>query len=589
MAEINQQILQQYYDSRNYAAAAEYLKTATAKDYRSQQQLNAHIRQLERDAAIQKSIYNGLDDNQKEAYAFMQGLNGVGTIPRNRTITINGVKTKEVNRYGTNYLNYINSLKSNDGTALDRIAIDINSEDDLSLLTSTLGLQNINSNDMGISYQPLVNGKHRIILSRDNKNLYKVLSAVENISSRSGWDIADNIAGKTALGTGMGAAGGAAIAGVGTLPGALVGAGVGLVTGIGEEVYNSVTNSNRFDIYGVAPSGNVYSTDKFNYDNLKAAMEEVSKANDIYSDINLVKESQQTFTTKTVVTQFLGAGHAEAFKALQQGKIDPTTYDKIAQNWEDAYDRLISGADFTKHEVYAWSADSGKGVNLTKVDNADVPDLKGEVLLAMKEGRVSKALCIKDGEIGTLLTIDPQKDKDGNWSKGKGDIQKQIFIQGLFEGTAEQAFEVDTKSKAARQNADMKRWNYEQKLSTGVTVGYSEGSPYMKSTDDKGNMFISSISEEDMVRNLNENAILENSVLEVLANIDENGELPYQTINGRRVRPTIESMLNAYSIAATNELYPKGSTTERERIQYQNNMYNAMQALYNRYYNYQHN
>ena len=589
MAEINQQILQQYYDSRNYAAAAEYLKTATAKDYHSQQQLNAHIRQLERDAAIQKSIYNGLDDNQKEAYAFMQGLNGTGTIPRNRTITINGVKTQEVNRYGTNYLNYMNSLKSNDGTALDRIAIDINSEDDLSLLTSTLGLQNINSNDMGISYQPLVNGKHRIILSRDNKNLYKVLSAVENISSRSGWDIVNNIAEKTVLGTGMGAAGGAVVGGVGAGPGAVVGAGVGLGTAIGEEIVNSLIGSDRFNIYGVAPSGNVYSTDEFNYDNLEAAMEEVSKANDIYNDINLVKESQQTFTTKTVVTQFLGAGHAEAFKALQQGKIDPTTFDKIAQNWEDAYDRLISGADFTKHEVYAWSADSGKGVNLTKVDNADVPDLKGEVLLAMKEGRVSKALCIKDGEIGTLLTIDPQKDKNGEWSKGKGDIQKQIFIQGLFEGTAEQAFEADTKSKAARQNADMKRWNYEQKLSTGVTVGYSEGSPYMKAPDAKGNMSISSISEEDMVRNLNENAILENSVLEVLANIDENGELPYQTINGRRVRPTIESMLNAYSIAATNELYPKGSTTERERIQYQNNMYNAMQALYNRYYNYQHN
>ena len=589
MAEINQQILQQYYDSRNYAAAAEYLKTAIAKDYRSQQQLNAHIRQLERDAAIQKSIYNGLDDNQKEAYAFMQGLNGVGTIPRNRTITINGVKTKEVNRYGTNYLNYMSSLKSNDGTALDRIAIDINSEDDLSLLTSTLGLQNINSNDMGISYQPLVNGKHRIILSRDNKNLYKVLSAVESISSRSGWDIVNNIAEKTVLGTGMGAAGGSFFAGVGALPGAVVGAGVGLVTGIGEEIYNSVTNSDRFDIYGVAPSGNVYSTDEFNYDNLEAAMEEVSKANDIYNDINLVNDSQQTVTTETVVTQFLGAGHAEAFKALQQGKIDPTTYDKIAQNWEDAYDRLISGADFTKHEVYAWSADSEEGVNLTKVDNADVPDLKGEVLLAMKEGRVSKALCVKDGEIGTLLTITPQTDKNGEWSEGKGDVQKQIFIQGLFEGTAEQAFEADTKSKAARQNADMKRWNYEQKLSTGVTVGYSEGSPYIKAPDAKGNMSISSISEEDMVRNLNENAILENSVLEVLANIDENGELPYQTINGRRVRPTIESMLNAYSIAATNELYPKGSTTERERIQYQNNMYNAMQALYNRYYNYQHN
>ena len=171
----------------------------------------------------------------------------------------------------------------------------------------------------------------------------------------------------------------------------------------------------------------------------------------------------------------------------------------------------------------------------------------------MKEGRVSKSLCVKDGEIGTLLTITPQTDKDGEWSEGKGEIQKQIFIQGLFEGTAEQAFEADTKSKAARQNADMKRWNYEQKLSSGVTVGYSGGSPYMKAPDANGNMAIATISEEDMVRNLNENAILENSVLEVLANIDENGELPYQTINGKRIRPTIESILNAYSIAATNE------------------------------------
>ena len=589
MANIDKQVLQSYYDSRNYAAAAEYLRMATAKDYISQQQLNAHIRQLERDAAIQNSIYANLDNNQKEAYEFMQGLNGNGSIPRNQNIMINGIQTKQTNNYGTNYLAYMNSLKSNDGTALDRIAVNINSDDDLALLTSTLGFNNINSNDMGLSYQALENGKHRVIISRDNKNLYKVLNAVNDISSRNGWDIANNIAGKTIIMGGTGAAAGAPFSAVGAIPGAIVGGVVGFVGGIGEEIYNAVSNANKFDIYGVAPDGTIYSKDDFNYENLEAAMNEVNKANKIYSAINENKAKEQTFTTETVVTQFLGAGHADAFKALQQGKIDQTTYDKITKNWEDAYDRLVSGADFTKHEVYAWSADSGKGINLEKVDNINIPDLKGEVLLAMKEGRVSKSLCVKDGEIGTLLTITPQTDKDGNWSDAKGDIQKQIFIQGLFEGTAEQAFEADTKTKAARQNADMKRWNYEQKLSSGVTVGYSEGTPYIKAPDENGNMAISAISEDDMVRNLNESAILENSVLEILANLDENDELPYQTINGKRVRPSIEYMLTAYSIAATNEMYPKGSTTERERIQYQNNMYNAMKSLYDRYYNYQRN
>ena len=589
MANIDRQVLQSYYDSRNYAAAAEYLRTATAKDYSSQQQLNAHIRQLERDAAIQNSLYANLDSNQKEAYEFMQGLNGNGTIPRNRNITVNGVQTQQKNNYGTNYLTYMNSLKSNDGTALDRIAININSDDDLALLTSTLGFDNINSNNMGISYQSLGDGKHRVIIGRDNKNLYKVLNAVNNISSRSGWDIVGNIAGSTAIMGTAGAAFGTPFAAVGALPGAIVGSAVGFVGGIGEEIYNAVSNSNRFDIYGVAPSGKIYSTDEFNYSNLEAAMDEVNKANEIYLDINENKEKEQTFTTETVVTQFLGAGHAEAFKALQQGKIDPTTYDKIVKNWEDAYDRLVSSADFTKHKVYAWSADSGEGVNLSKVDNEDIPDLKGEVLLAMNEGRVSKSLCVKDGEIGTLLTIKPKTDNSGDWSEAKGEVQKQIFIQGLFEGTAEQAFESDTKSKAARQNADMKRWNYEQKLSSGVTVGYSDSIPYIKAPDANGRMAISTISEDDMVRNLNESAILESSVLEVLANLDENDELPYQTINGKRVRPSVESMLNVYSIAATNEMYPKGSTTERERIQYQNNMYNAMKTLYDRYYNYQRN
>ena len=589
MANIDEKTLQSYYDSRNYAAAAEYLRTAVAKDYRSQQQLNAHIRQLERDAAIQQSTYSGLDEDQKEAYSFMQSMNGNGVIPRNRTIKINGVDTQETNSYGTNYLNYINSLKGNDGKAIDRIAVTINSDDDLNLLASSLDCDNINSNKLGISYQPLGDGKHRVIISRDNKNLYKLLSTVNDLSSKSALSIAGGIAEKTVYGTSFGIGIGSMFAGVGAIPGAMIGAGTGFVTGIGSEIYDAIANSNRFDIYGISPDGKIYNTDNFNYDSLKKAMSEVDKANEVYKDINEIKQQEQTFTTETVVTQFLGAGHAEAYKALQKGEIDQNTYDKIAKNWEDAYDRLISSADFTKNPVYAWSADSGEGVNLTQVNNADIPDLKGEVLLAMKEGRVSKALCVKDGEIGTLLTITPKTDKNGDWSEGKGEIQKQIFIQGLFEGTAEQAFEADTKTKAARQNADMKRWNYEQTLSNGVTVGYSGGIPYIKKPNANDSTIIAECSEEDLLRNLNESAILESSVLEILANLDDNGELPYQTINGKRVRPTIESMLNAYSIAATNEIFPKGSTTEIERIQYQNNIFNAMQALYDRYYKYQHN
>lgn len=596
MGQIDQNILQSYYDSRNYEAAANYLRTATAKDYNSQLKLNAHIRQLERDAAIQKSIYNSLNENDREAYEFTQALNGIGVIPRDRTIKENGIEITEKNGYGTTYIDNINSLSSNDGKNLNRIAINIANDDDLNAFTSALNINDINSNDIGIRYQILKGGQHRIILDKGNKNLYKVLKTINDLNNDQnlinlGRNIAIGMLGET-------------------LTNPIGGIYNGIKTGFLESnnyllsdnspqhslpgnlmtkaVINNAENK-RFAIYGVDSGGKVYSTNEFNYSNLQNAMSIADKANTIYTNINKERdEGRQDFTTEIQTTQFLGAGHAEAFKALQRGEINYDTYNNIVKTWEDGYNRLISIADFTKHDVYAWSQDSEEGEVLNKVDNADIPDLKGEVLLAMNEGRLEKSLAINDGEIGTLLVISPKNDGE-DWSKAKGEVQKMIFIPGLFEGDAEKAFETDTKAIAAKQNADMKRWNYEQKLSNGNTVGYSNGVPYIKQLSSSGKPIINSIPEEDLIKNLNESAIIEGSVQEILAKVDENGELPYQTINGKRVKPTAESKIRDYSIAATEELYPSSNYTVKDRLFYQNNIYNIMLSLYNKYYSYQRN
>lgn len=595
MGQIDQNILQSYYDSRNYEAAANYLRTATAKDYNSQLKLNARIRQLERDAAIQKSIYNSLNENDKEAYEFIQALNGIGVIPRDRTIKENGTEITEKNSYGTIYTNNINSLKSNDGKDLNRIAIYM-TDDDLDSLSSALNIKDIQHNDMQIRHDILKGGQHRIILDKGNKNLYKVLKTIDNLNNSQslinlGRNIAIGMLGETLTNPFSGIYDGIKTgflesnnyllgdnASQHSLPGNLM-----------TKAIINTENSNRFVLCGVDSRGKVYSTNEFNYSNLQNAMSIADKANEIYINFNKERdEGRQAFTTEIQTTQFLGAGHAEAFKALQRGEITYDTYNNIVKTWEDGYNRLISTADFTKHDVYAWSQDSGQGEVLNKIDNADIPDLKGEVLLAMNEGRLEKSLAINDGEIGTLLVISPKGDGD-DWSKAKGEVQKMIFIPGLFEGDAEKAFEADTKTMAAKQNADMKRWNYEQKLSNGNTVGYSNGVPYIKQLTSSGEPVINRIPEEDLIKNLNESAIIEGSVQEILANVDENGELPYQTINGQRVKPTVESKIKDYSIAATEELYPRSNYTVKDRLLYQNKIYNIMLSLYNKYYNYQHN
>ena len=589
MAQFNAQILQEYFDTRNYAGAANYLRTTEAKDYSSQLALNSKIHDLEKLAAKQKSIYADLDSDQQQAYDFMSAILGEGSIPRTRVYKENGQERRQVNNYGTEYLNKINNLKSDNGQNINRIAIDIENDDDLKALSENLGYGNLNDNTLGISIVSLGKNKgNRLIIDTTNKNLYKVLSTANKLSDKSGWDIFNNIGGeatKWGLGTGaIGATIGSVAPGIGTtVGGAIGGLGgmlVGTIKGGMDEISNAIYRSNKYKIRGIDANGKLYNDGNFNYGDLQDAIEIGDKANNIMEDVKATKTRQQSFVGESVVSNFLGAGHAEAYKLYQQHKINLDTYNKIETNWKNAYDTLIQQADFTQKEVYAWSADSGEGVNLKPVDNKLVPDLKGEVMAAMHDNRVTYSLCVSDGELGTLITITPKAqsgDDKTDWSKKKSEVQKQIWVKGLFEGTAERAFESDTKSKAARDNADMKKFNYELELADGKTVGYKPGTgAYYKTTDKDGNTIYNGLTEEQMLHELNKSNIIEEGALAALNSLNHDSN-NYNTSN-------IMNRINSLAISATNELYPQGSATDTEREYYANEIARTMANLVARYY-----
>lgn len=588
MAQFNSQELQVYFDTRNYAGAAEYLRKTKAKDYASQLALNSKIHDLEKLAAKQKSIYSNLDNDQQQAYDFMSAMLGEGSIPRNRTYIENGQERTQVNNYGTEYLNKISNLRSDNGSNINRIAIDIENDDDLEALSKSLGYGNINDNTLGISVINLGKNKgNRLIIDSSNKNLYKVLSATNKLSDKSGLDIINDIGGeatKWGLGTGaIGATIGSVVPAVGTTAGGAIGGLGGMLVGIikggADEIFNAIYRSNKYKIKGIDAKGKLYDDDDFNYGDLQDAIEIGDKANNIMEDVKATKTRQQNFVAESVVSNFLGAGHAEAYKLYKQHKINLDTYNKIEANWKKTYDTLINQADFTQKEVYAWSADSGEGVNLKSVKNELIPDLKGEIMSAMHDNRVTYSLCVSDGELGTLITIAPKSqsgDDKTDWSKKKGEIQKQVWVKGLFEGTAEKAFESDTKTKAARDNADMKKFNYELSLVNGKTVGYKPGTgAYSKTTDKNGNTIYNSISEEEMIHNLNENNIIEEGALAALNSLN-NDSNNYNTSN-------IMDRINSLAISATNELYPQGSATDTEREYYANEISRTMANLVARY------
>lgn len=588
MAEFDAQKLQKYFDNLNYAGAANYLRKTKAKDYSSQLVLNSRIHELEKLDAKQKSIYSNLDSDQEQAYDFISALYGEGSIPRNRVYEEDGQQKNQVNSYGTEYLNKVSNLKSNDGNNINRIAIDIENDDDLKALAKNLGYADIIDNDLGMSVINLGKNKGtRLIINATNKNVYKLLSATNKLSDKSGWDIMDNMSTEAMKFAGIAAVPGATIGsivpGIGTTAGgALGGLGgmlVGLVKGGVDEISNAIYRSNKYKIKGLDDDGKVYDDGDFNYGDLQDAIKIGDKANDIMEEVKATKTTEQNYIAESVVSNFLGAGQAEAYKLFKQHKINLDTYNKIKANWKEAYDNLISQADFTQNDVYAWSANSGKGVVLESVDNELIPDLKGEVMAAMNDNRVTYSLCVSDGELGTLITIAPKNqsgDGKNDWSTKKGEIQKQIWVKGLFESSAERAFESDPKTKAARDNADMKRFNYELPLVTGKTVGYKpELGAYSKTTDKNGNTIYTSISEEEMLSSLNESNVIEEKALEAL-NLLNNDPNNYNTNN-------IINKIKDFAISATNDIYPKGSVTDTEREYYANQIVINMANLVARY------
>lgn len=590
MAEFDAQKLQKLFDLKNYAEAANYLRTTKAKDYSSQLALNSKIHDLEKLAAKQKSIYSNLDNDQKQAYDFISSINTTeGSIPRNRTINIDGQEITQTNNYGTNYLNKINNLISEDNTHINRIGILIENDDDLQALSKSLGYNDIRENTIGIRYKNL--GKDegvKLYIDTDNKNLYKVLSTVNKLEDKSGWDIFNNIGNEAVKwGAVAGLAGGTigSIApGIGTIAGSSIGGlggmAVGAIKGGIDEISNAIYRNNKYHIFGVDENDKGYNDNKFNYEDLEDAIALGDKANNIVEEIEASKYKPQNFIVESVTSNFLGAGHAEAYKLYKQHKINGDTYDKIAANWKTAYDTLIKQADFAQKDVYAWSADSGKGTVLESVKNEDIPDLKGQILTSMKDNRVTYSLCVSDGELGTLITITPKAEAGDNktgWSKKKGEVYKQIWVKDLFEGSAERAFEIDTKTKAARDNADMKRFNYELNLVNGKTVGYKENiGAYSKTTDKDGNTIYNSLSEEQMLHELNQNNIIEESALAALNSLN-NDPNNYNTEN-------IFNRINSLAISATNELYPENTATDTEREYYANEIARTMANIVAKYY-----
>lgn len=569
MEEYNEQVLNSYFQRNDLYGAADYLSKCKAKDIKSQVELNARIRQLRKDAEIQKAYVNKLDQTGKDAFFFVNGLNN-NKIVHTEYDQSGNIINNTANSYGDKYTNIINNLKVNEddkvaaGKNIHSIQLKWEDEENFNTFINGLGIKDVNNNTLGLKYSIDKEGSHIVEIPVNNTNLSKVLKTANNVDDNY-WL---NVAAATATGGAAGAGIGSIVPGLGTGIGAAVGAGIsGVAAAFG-------TEPKAYTITGIG-NGFTAPADAFNSNTLDDLIDLVDEAEEIEQG-NKNKIQSVELAEEIQISQFLGAGHAQAFQAYNSNAITLEQYNKIVEERAKTYNRLLSHVDLTQYEVYkAEQSKEGNFIMKRMDDNKERGDLMKILSAALNDNRVTYSAGIKGGETGTYITIAAGTDSNGNLSQGETEQLTHIFVPGLFKSSCDEVINSDTKTMAARDNADMKRFQYGKRLHNGIYVGYdTEHGHYSINTDDEGNEVKQSISESEMLQHLNREHIIDTSVDQILMKLDD----PDNKVD-------IDKLCKLAANVGTNDLYPEGAYTRRERIYQQDLLFKDIYALLNLYIN----
>lgn len=548
--------LVKYYNTRNYQGAIDYLNSFTFEGENAIA-VQEEINKLERSKAIEESIKErlGNDPERLQKYNFFQGIQN-NYIDRDRQGQYaDGTTFNTQNTYGTQYQNYINNLRTNDNKSINALAIDIDNEAALKRFQEKLGVKDFN-NDLGVQFVALADGKYRAVINTNNGNLVKVHNAMTELIDAS---YAQTVASSGIAGTAIGGMFG----GVGALIGAPIGASIGLAI---------AHFSNDYHVKGLS-NGREYDTSDFNYDNIKDAVKLYNDCKETYDEVN------ENFLNETVESQisvsgYMSLGHAEAARLRDNELISNEDYNLVTKRWEDYMINLISGGAFADKKVYAWGQKDGDtkngevqtGIMLEEIKNTDAENVKNEILLAFQENRCEYSMATKDGVIGTMFTVTADEEK-GKISDAYGNRKLQVFVEGLYTDDYTEAYEQDTKTKAARQNADMKKIGYGIRLPNGEKVGYTQGVPYREVYNQETSLMERQpISETEMLQSLNESAIINRGVNAILKNYNPNTKkIELEGDNGEVEQMEVDEMLNNITDSTIDEIYPKGVYTKQER------------------------
>ena len=557
-----------YKNNGDMLGLANYLSRYHFRDRFNQERVNATIKTLRTNGRIEQGILDRADDdNQKQAIKFLSVWdNGGSTLP--------GLDNKDsVNTYSKGMSNAIRNLVSRDAVTLsykfggktnkrtflgiDWLAKDKEYENDAFnqfLIDNNFTEKYLANN--GVKFSKDASGNKIMNIDKTSPLFLQVYKAMSNLKDDETGDYRYKVAGIDGKGNLIRKTDrNASVEAIGNKY--KPHGDIRITSPIFDE-------SDRGDEYYYTPGKGV-STIYGNYDAPLSFVDEANRQKDILFGFKDKYGKEKEFTRGGVVIHNLGARDAELQARYERGEISEGFYNTQRKIIKDIYDSALTNSALTQYDMFVSNGEDGDQtlykINETK-SKANYQDL---IRSYVGTDKISYA-AYNDGNLfGTLITLSskapntPTKEPNG-----KDTPSIQIFIPGLFKDQAEESFNRDSKTRAAREVNNMETYQYGvniPNIGKVSSVRNSNGDSIFTLTHDDGK--VETIDKSDAINYMNYLLIQEDGIDQ--ANqlfYNEDGNIRKEILDSKgninsKFQVQLKQMVDNYSLAAMSEIFPK--------------------------------
>ena len=599
-----------FLNNNDYNGAANYASKSYFKDKKQQARMLDNIKILRNKGRIYNGMMNNANEDQKQALAFKTAMdagtpldlknkyykryvdavnNLFGTDATSIAVEFDGAKTKRYARIPgvSNVMDLIGI-----GGNIDWLAKDEDyGFDAFQQFLSNMGYSDDAKgkaafNKLGFK-QETINGKTRLTISKDNPNFYKAMMALHNVDTNhvpgsGNKAIQEGVRGekrfklagvdrngkllKLQNGNQTYTESGSAAWGENNKISKAISQTFGVMDqdltinerGISDDNFvnpDFAYNSTVFENEAIGNQENLQRNKNSIRDQFGTLDDVIQSTKNINNELT-AKEKERTkdFVMSTTVSGSLGAGMAKLESDFSRGLVDAQSYNIYKKEIEEHYENLLSGADLTQYNVYAANGDDT--TVMTQYNTEDRNKLNDIIANAIGSNRLRFSAAIMGNKSGTMITILPKEDKDGNPITKKA----SIFVEDLFKGSVEESLNRDTKMRALKELNGMEYYGYRYTIPAlgdseggelGIDVGANEAYLLHKNGTKS---FISKAKAQDMINRA-----------EILSDFIDSANQTFFDEDGNFVRnKNIVNEVSNWANAATLELY--NATAERAKL-----------------------